>query len=32
MTADPQAKKCGKKWIFLAVRWAVELLILGILS
>jgi len=31
MTADSQPKKSGRKWIFLAARWALALLILGIL-
>jgi glycosyltransferase 2 family protein len=31
MAADPQPKKSSWSWIFLAVRWAAALLILGIL-
>jgi uncharacterized protein (TIRG00374 family) len=31
MTAVPQPKKSSRRWIFLAVRWAAALLILGIL-
>ena len=31
MAADPQPKKSSRNWIFLAVRWAAALLILGIL-
>jgi hypothetical protein len=31
MTADRQPKRSSRRWIFLAVRWAAALLILGIL-
>src|SRR5260370_1915746 len=32
MTADRQPQKSSRSWIFLAVRWAAALLVLGILS